>query len=283
VSAVATIGAPADPEHVAHLLQEDRPEIEARGEACVRIAGREFTIRKSFLEDLARVSLERHVAELGRPLLILHAPLDDTVGIDNARELFQMAKHPKSFVALDRADHLLTRPEDARFVGEVIAGWAGRYLPNPNYPSWHHDAGDNRVTVRTERGLRTEALANGFALTLDEPASVGGTDTGPTPYDHLAVALGSCTSMTLRMYADRKGWPLEAITVGVRHHKVHAEDSASDGAGRPARLDQFERRITLEGDLDEAQRTRLLEIANRCPVHRTLEGEVRIETWLTAT
>jgi putative redox protein len=151
-----------------------------------------------------------------------------------------------------------------------------RLTARPDLPI-DDDVRDDRVTVRTERGLRTEVLANGFALTLDEPAAVGGTDSGPTPYDHLAVALGACTSMTVRMYADRKGWPLEAVTVGVRHAKVQAEDSAG---GRPGRFDRFECIIGLEGDLDDAQRSRLLEIAGRCPVHRTLQGEVRIETQL---
>ena len=168
----------------------------------------------------------------------------------------------------------MTQEADSRYAGHIISAWAQKYVEAKAEPSWYDDARDNRVAVRTEQGLRTEMLANGFGLVADEPLSVGGTNSGPTPYDYLAAALGACTSMTLRMYADRKKWPLEAVTVKVRHQKVHAEDSQGDAAGGKARkLDRFERVIALNGSLDDEQRARLLEIANRCPVHRTLEAE----------
>lgn len=283
VTAVATIGAPSTPEHVAHLLEDDREEIEKKGEATVTIAGRSFTVRKDFLADLESANMERTLGSLGTPLLVLHSPVDDVVGIDNAREIFMAAKHPKSFVSLDSADHLLTRERDARYAGEVIAGWSRRYLSpdkeDARRKSWKDDIHDNRVMVRTEDSLRTEGMANGFGIVLDEPEEVGGTDSGPTPYDYLGAALGACTSMTLRMYADRKSWPLDAVTVEVRHGKVHAED-CKECEEKPTKLDRFERHIRLEGALDDDQRARLLQIANRCPVHRTLESDVRIETTL---
>ncbi len=279
VGAIVTIGAPAQPEHVTHLLQDSLAEIEASGEACVRLAGREFTIKKQFLDDLEGTNMERIIGNLRRPLLVLHSPVDNTVGIDNARAIFQVAKHPKSFVSLDSADHLLSRPSDATAAGNIIAGWARAYLPARRRPSWHDDIHDNRTVVRTEEGLRTEVMANGFGLVVDEPLAVGGTNSGPTPYDYLAAALGSCTSMTLRMYADRKGWPLEAVTVEIDHSRVHAED-CRDCEQETSRMDRFERTVTLEGDLDESQRQRLLQIANRCPVHRTLESQIQIDTQL---
>jgi uncharacterized OsmC-like protein/pimeloyl-ACP methyl ester carboxylesterase len=284
VRAVATLGAPADPQHVERLLTEERSVIEERGEAQVGIGGRPFTLRREFLEDLRRSELPGSLSELRVPLLVLHSPVDGVVGIDNARRLFEAAHHPKSFVSVDGADHLLTDEVDATYAGGVIASWAGRYVGRQRAP-WKRDLHDNRVVARTEGGLRTEILADGFGIVADEPVAVGGTATGPTPYDLLGAALGACTTMTLRLYADRKGWPLEAAEVRVRHAKVHAADSHRDaqtgGRSRGAKLDRFDRELELHGPLDEAQRARLLEIANRCPVHRTLhEGPVEIATSL---
>ena len=284
VKAVATIGAPAEPEHVLKLLESSRDEIEAEGEAEVTLAGRTFRVKKQFLDDLSETHMKDVIHTLRRPLLIFHSPVDNVVGVENARKIFLAARHPKSYVSLDSADHLLTQEADSRYAGHIISAWAQKYFEARAEPSWYDDARDNRVAVRTEEGLRTEMLANGFGLVADEPLSVGGTNTGPTPYDYLAAALGACTSMTLRMYADRKKWPLEAVTVTVRHQKVHAEDSKNDAedgaAGKARKLDRFERAIAVEGDLDDEQRARLLDIANRCPVHRTLESEVRVESRL---
>ena len=283
VRAVVTIAAPCDPAHVAHLLKDDKAQIEAEGEALVCLAGREFKVKKQFLDDLNAQHMQEMIGGLRRALLVLHSPTDNTVGVDNARRIFMAAKHPKSFISLDNADHLLAREQDSLYAGGMIAAWARKYVRQPDVPDWHDDVKDNRVAARTCEGLRTELLANGFALVADEPLSVGGTNTGPTPYDLLAAALGACTSMTLRMYADRKNWPLESVTVGVKHQKVHAQDSAQDATpdAKPTKLDYFERSIQLSGDLDNAQRERLLEIANRCPVHRTLESDIKISTRLT--
>lgn len=274
VRAVATIGAPAHPSHVERLIKGSREDIDSRGEAMVDIGGRPFPISKQFLADLRASRLPDSLSELNRPLLLLHSPRDAIVGVDNARELFDAAKHPKSFVSLGSADHLLTSPADADYAGNLIASWAKAYIGSPRKAEWKSDPHDNRVVARTEEGLRTEILADGFALVSDEPSTVGGTETGPTPYDLLAAALAACTNMTLRLYADRKKWPLEAVQVGVSHHKVHAEDSVADAAGnaRGGKMDLFERELELSGPLADAQRSRLLEIANRCPVHRTLEG-----------
>ena len=280
VKAVATIGAPAELEGVAKLISS-REEVESAGEAEVTLAGRTFKVKKQFLDDLNKTHMKDVIRGLRRPLLIFHSPVDNVVGVDNARKIFLAARHPKSYVSLDSADHLLTNEADSRYAGHIISAWAQKYVEAKAEPSWYDDARDNRVAVQTEQGLRTEMLANGFRLVADEPLSVGGTNSGPTPYDYLAAALGACTSMTLRMYADRKKWPLETVTVKVRHQKVHAEDSKSDAEGGKARkLDHFERVIALNGSLDDEQRARLLEIANRCPVHRTLEADVRVESRL---
>lgn len=283
VKAVATIGAPFDPEHVTKLLQSSIEEIEQKGEAEVLLAGRPFTIRKQFLDDLDRANMEEKIGNLDRPLLILHAPLDNTVGIDNAALIFHAARHPKSFVSLDQADHLLTDEADSLYAGSLIASWARRYVEMPEeIVRIEADPTDNRVAVRTgSEGYRTDILAGGHALIADEPVSVGGTNTGPTPYDYLVSALGSCTSMTLRMYADHKKWPLESVTVRLRHEKVHKEDCETDvEGGKNGKIDRIEREIELEGPLDEEQRKRLLQIADRCPVHRTLHGEIRVDTRL---
>jgi len=275
VRAVATVGAPFDPEHVRHLLRDAEPEIQEAGDACVTIAGREFRIRRGFLEDLRSQHVESTLAALDAGLLILHAPEDDVVDIENAALLFRAANHPKSFVALDGADHLLRRERDARWVGDLIGAWARRYLPEPPHVE-PEQAMDQRVVARTGRvGYRTEIQARDHVLVADEPLSVGGGDEGPTPYDLVVAGLGACTGMTLRMYADRKKWPLDGVVVRLRHRKVHAADCV-DCEEKDARIDEIEREIEVLGALDDEQRARLLEIANRCPVHRTLEGDIRV-------
>ncbi len=278
--AVATIAAPAGPAHVTHLLADARPEIEAKGEAEVILAGRSFRIRKQFLDDIESHRLADAIKGMKRALLIFHAPRDTVVGIENAGEIFQAARHPKSFVSLDGADHLLTRREDARYVATVLTAWATRYVPglaDAEATSAEGDAG--RVVVRETRNgsFQQEIFAGRHRLLADEPVSVGGTDTGPGPYDLLLAALGACTSMTIRMYADRKALPLERVSVVLAHDKVHAQDCA-DCETREGKIDVIERKIDLAGDLDDATRARLLEIAEKCPVHRTLHSEIKIRT-----
>ena len=277
VRAVATIAAPANPEHIIQHIAGDVATIRSEGEAEVLLAGRPFTIRRHFLDDISSVPLGESIATLERPLLVLHSPIDATVGVENAAEIFQAARHPKSFISLDTADHLISEDADARYVAEVIASWASRYisgdLASHAQPDLTVDAPESVTVVRTERGCRTEILSNGFPLVADEPRQVGGTNTGPTPYDYLLTALGSCTAMTLRMYADKKEWPLESVTVRLSHRKIHARDCAECESAEGF-VDTIERGVELEGPLDDAQRARLLEIADRCPVHKTLHGEV---------
>lgn len=281
VAAVATIGAPFDPEHVSHLFETALDEIDYAGEARVSLGGRPFTITKQFLDDLRTQNVVRHLHGLDRALLVLHSPVDATVGIENARMIFDHARHPKSFVSLDEADHLLSDEADARYVGAVLAAWARKYVGPVPEARQQRALTDNRITAYLEgTGFRTEIMANGHALVADEPASVGGTDAGPSPYDLLAASLGACTAMTLRLYADRKQWPLEAVTVGLHHKKVHAEDCDCDRKPEGGLVDVIARTITLEGTLDAEQRQRLLEIANRCPVHRSLEAGVVVKTTL---
>lgn len=279
-AAVVTIGAPCSPDHIRHLFEEDLERIQSEGEAHVRLAGRGFTIRKSFLDDLEAHNTKEAIAGLDKALLILHAPLDQTVGIENAAHIFEHAKHPKSFISLDTADHFLTKPEDSRYAGSVIAAWSSRYVATEKRQAKQGPPDDNTIVVETgAEGFRTEILANGHALVADEPLSVGGTDTGPTPYDLLVAGLGACTSMTLRMYADRKSWPLDSVVVRLRHQKIHAED-CTQCEDNNARIDHIDREIEVTGPLDDEQRQRLLSIAERCPVHRTLESEIRIQSTL---
>jgi putative redox protein len=276
VRAVATIAAPADPEHVAHLFTDDYREIELLGEAHVQIAGRTFPIRRQFIEDIQETSMGETLENLRKPVLVLHGPLDNIVGIDNARLLFERLHHPKSYVSLDQADHLLSDPADSLYVGSVIASWASRYLDR--WDSDVHPITGDRVVVGMGRDhYRSDIWARGHRCVSDEPPSHGGEGTGPTPYDFLIGALGACTTMTLRMYADRKEWPLESVRVRLRHEKVHATDSDEAERGS-ALIDRVEREIEIYGDLDAKQRARLMEIADRCPVHRTLKGDITIET-----
>ena len=276
--AVVTLAAPVTPQHIKQHIAADLAAIETKGEAEVTLDGRPFTIRKQLLEDLESVRLEEAIAALGRPLLVVHSPIDNTVGVENAAKILSHARHPKSFLSLDGADHLISDDADAGYVAEVIASWANRYtsgdLAAHAQPDFTADAPESVTVVRTERGFRADILSNGFALVADEPASVGGTNTGPTPYDYLLTALGSCTAMTLRMYADKKGWPLESVTVRLTHRKIHANDCAEceSDAG------YVDREIELVGQLTPKQRERLGEIADRCPVHKTLLGEVVVKT-----
>lgn len=274
--AVATIGAPADPAHVRHLIALAIPEIEARGEAEVKIAGRSFRIRKQFLADIEGQALAGIVGGLKRALLIFHAPRDATVAIDNAGLIFQAAKHPKSFVSLDDADHLLSRHADASYVARVLAAWATRYVDGLEEPAAAPLAAGIVAVEETRASKFAQRVqAGSHILTADEPVAAGGTDTGPGPYDFLLAGLGACTSMTLRMYAEHKGWPLERVRVELKHAKVHASDCA-ECETREGKIDRIDRSITLAGPLDGDQRKRLLEIADKCPVHRTLHSEVHV-------
>ncbi|MEM9009639.1 MAG: bifunctional alpha/beta hydrolase/OsmC family protein [Pseudomonadota bacterium] len=275
---VVTIGAPYDPGHVVHNFGEKLEEIAEEGIAEVTLSGRTFTIKKDFLDDLASVTLAEKVAGLKRALLILHAPRDTTVAIDNAGEIFAAAKHPKSFVTLDNADHLLSRAADAEYAAEVIAAWSQRYLDLEH--TTVEGVPENVVRVsELDPGGFLQSIAAGpkHRLLADEPTSYGGTDLGPTPYGFLAAGLGACTAMTIRMYARRKGWALHDVTVDVSHDKIHAEDCARCETTE-SKIDVFRRVIRLDGDLDDEQRTRLMEIADKCPVHRSFESTIRVET-----
>ncbi|MDQ3607268.1 MAG: alpha/beta fold hydrolase [Gemmatimonadota bacterium] len=275
--AVVTIGAPFDPWHASRLFDDSREAIETAGEAMVDIGGRSFRVRKQLLNDLRSGNLEEDLRELQRPLLIFHSALDQSVGIENAAEIFHAARHPKSFISLDKANHLLTDERDSRYVAMALAGWASRYLPEPAVTT-PEELRDARVMTTTgNTGYLTEIMAGGHGLIADEPVGVGGGDAGPTPYDLIMAALGSCTGMTLRMYADRKGWPLEEVEVRLRHGRVHALDEQQCEESE-VRVDRIERELEIHGPLDEEQRARLAEIADRCPVHRTLSAGVKIET-----
>ncbi len=288
VRAVATIGAPADTEHVLQLLAERRDEIEEDGEAQICLAGRPFRIRRQFLEDIAHQPQLDRIRRLDAALLVMHSPADEIVGIDNARTIFDAARHPKSFVSLDGADHLLTRAADARFAAAMLASWATRYLDEDPVP---RPGSANSSTAQTEPGLVVVSengagpygqriTAGRHRLTADEPAPIGH-DGGLSPYDLLLAGLGACTSMTLRMYAARQQWPLDRVTVSLRHSRIHATDCA-DCATQTGQLDRVERTIRLTGGLDDDQRRRLLEIADRCPVHRTLGSAVDVRTTLAS-
>jgi len=281
VKAVATIGAPYDPAHVLNHFAKEQVQIEQTGTAEVTLAGRSFTFKKQFIEDLRSTQPREYISSLDRALMVFHSPIDETVDIDNAREIFQTARHPKSFCSLDQADHLLMKRQDAAYVGSIIAAWAGKYIPLEE----EEDAlpSDTQVSVRTEQGsFYTEIRSGQHTLIADEPISVGGNNLGPSPYDLLLSALGACTTMTLHMYAARKKWPLEAATTHLEHAKIHATDCESCDTVN-GKVDQITRELELTGPLSDEQKQRLLEIADKCPVHKTLHAETQVQTLLKQT
>ena len=281
IKAVVTIGAPADPSHVAHHFGKNLDRIRSEGEAEVNLGGRFFKIKQQFVEDIGKSNLEPAIAGLRRALLVLHAPLDNTVGIENAAAIFGAAKHPKSFVTLDKADHLITRHEDAEYAASVIASWVERYLPPENRRDIGKVPDDTvRVSEDDAEGFRQLVSVGGkFQLFADEEKRHKGTDTGPNPYQFLSAGLGACTAMTVRMYARHKQWALDHIEVDVSFDRIHASD-CEDCENSSARIDTFTRLLRIRGNLSDQQRSRLLEIADKCPVHKTLHNQARIVTKL---
>jgi uncharacterized OsmC-like protein/fermentation-respiration switch protein FrsA (DUF1100 family) len=278
--AVVTIAAPSDPAHVTGLFADRLQDIREQGEVEVSLAGRPFHIRREFLDNIAEHNLMAHVAKLHKALLVMHAPADDTVGIDNATRIFVAAKHPKSFVSLAGADHLLSKKADAEYVADLIAAWSTRYLDQVTSEQTVASAEAPRhVVVRETRNskLQQTVAIGPHHMLADEPIAAGGEDSGPGPYDFLLAGLGACTSMTMRLYADRKMLPLQRVTVTLKHSKIHAEDCA-ECETKAGMLDQIDRVIAMEGQLDAEQRAKLMEIADKCPVHRTLTSEIRIVT-----
>src|SRR2546430_860622 len=278
-AAVATIGSPFDPDHVLGLIKDSLEKIDAEGDARVGIAGRDFRIKKQFLDDIRAQKIGAAVERLGKALMVMHSPRDAIVSIDNAARIFIAAKHPKSYVSLDPADHLLLRREDALYAGEVLAAWASRYVAPSPEATPALPAGAVLVRETREGKFTNQVVVGRHVIRADEPVAAGGLDSGLSPYDLLCAALGACTAMTLRLYADLKGIPLVRVSVELKHEKIHAVDCA-ECETKEGKIDRIERLIGLEGDLDPAQRQRLLEIADKCPVHRTLHSEVVITSRL---
>jgi len=276
---VVTIAAPADPAQVTGLFKEQVGAIRDKGEVEVKLAGRPFKIRGEFLDDVADQMLMDRIAHLQKALLIFHSPTDELVGIDSASKIFTMAKHPKSFVSLAGADHLLAKRRDAEYVANVIAAWSERYLDQPARVV-KAEGETGVVMVRETRAgkFQQEIMSGPHRFIADEPVSVGGLDSGPGPYDLLLAGLGACTSMTIRLYADNKQLPLNRVTVRLSHNKIHATD-CENCETKDGMIDRITRNITLEGRLDAATRKRLMEIADKCPVHRTLTSEIDIRTF----
>ena len=277
---VATIGAPFEPKQVARLFGASLEEIQTVGKAEVDLGGRGFTIRRSFLEDLEAQCNAERIENMKKALIVFHSPQDRVVGIENARLIYQAARHPKSFVSLDGAEHLLGRRSDSRYVADVLAAWASRYLPEQPGEEIPEETPEGEVLVEGKTSSFLQRIqARNLTFSADEPFDKGGTNLGPNPYELLLAGLGACTSMTLKMYAGRKEWPLQAVRVTLRHDRVHAKD-CEDCDKDTGMIDVIEKKLELEGDLSEEQRERLLAISARCPVHRTLLNEIKIRSEL---
>ncbi|HEX7884204.1 MAG TPA: bifunctional alpha/beta hydrolase/OsmC family protein [Afipia sp.] len=278
---IATIAAPSDPSHVTHLFKDHIPAIREQGELEVQLSGRPFRIKREFLDDVAEHRLTETVAKLHKPLLIFHSPTDDYVGIDNATRLFVAAKHPKSFISLAGADHLLTQKRDAVYVADMIAAWAARFLdaaPASSSAAALPEIADGVMVQETGASKFQQIISVGkHRMIADEPVEAGGLDTGPGPYDFLLAGLGACTSMTMRLYAERKSLPLARTTVTLKHSRVYAKD-CEECETKEGMISRIERTIAMEGDLDAGQRAKLMDIADKCPVHRTLTSEISIVT-----
>ncbi len=277
--AVVTIGAPFDPSHVAHNFGDQLDKIQADGVAEVNLAGRTFTIKRQFIEDIREQKLNVQVTNLHKALLVFHSPADETVPISEAAKIYQSARQPKSFISLDKADHLVRKAVDAEYIADTLSAWVKRYLP-PAESARPPEVSSGHVLVAEKNRRFTRAVySDTHRWFADEPRSSGGDDLGPDPYEHLLAALGACTSMTMRMYANHKGWPVEDLYVSLHHRRCHGDDCAGEpGAEGDKTLDIIERNIRIEGpDLDAAQIDRLREIANRCPVHKTLTNSITVQ------
>ncbi|HET8838432.1 MAG TPA: alpha/beta fold hydrolase [Flavobacteriaceae bacterium] len=278
IKAVATIASPADPDHIKNLLKNDLEEIEKTGKAVVNIGGRNFTIKKSFLDDLEIEAYDQILEEMHKPILIFHSPQDKIVSVENAEKLYKLAQHPKSFISLEGADHLLTKEKDAKYVGKVCASWAIRYLEIPDKEKLHskHEV---MASLDKEDGFTTKMKLGKHYLSADEPISFGGNDFGPDPYELVSGGLSACTAMTVQMYAKRKKWDLETVDVHVNYGREHNVDCL-DCSDKDAKIDTFEIHLKLVGKLDAEQKEKLLNIAKKCPVHKSLTSEIQIRTVL---
>ena len=281
VKAVVTLGAPFEAGHVIHNFDAHLDTIESEGEAKVSLGYREFTIKKQFLDDLKEQNTQ-HIEQLNKALLIMHSPVDLTVDITDAEKIYKAAKHPKSFVSLDSADHLLSKAADSEYVAQTISGWASRYIPfaeidRPTVSNGHV------VVAELDHQFQQQIFSDHHQWYADEPTKVGGKNTGPDPYEHLLAALGACTAMTIRMYANHKKLPLEHVEVSLFHERNYLEDA--DQAGnhsieQGSQIEALVRKVQLIGSLSDAEKKRLMEIADRCPVHRTLHNNLQVVTRL---
>lgn len=278
IKAVVTIGAPATVNHVTHLFSHGIEEVKEKGEVEINIGGRPFKINQEFVEDFSKTNLPEITKNLRKPLLIMHAPFDQIVGIENAHKLYHDAHHPKSFVSLDQADHLLSNNRDSGYAGHVIGAWVQRYF-EPRENQMLDSKGEQLVAHLNlkEDNFTTNIQTKKHSLIADEPGSVGGDDFGPSPYDYLSAGLAACTVMTLKLYAERKGWDLQEVFVYVTYSKKHSDDLMLD-VEKPTRLDHLQKQLEFVGNLDEKQKQRLKEIASKCPLHKTLQSDVIINT-----
>ncbi len=278
IKAVATVGAPSTVSHVTHLFSHGISEVKEKGAAEVNIGGRPFKINTEFINDFGKTDLPLIVKNMRKPLLIMHSPIDTIVGIKNAEQLYHNAHHPKSFVTLDNADHLLTNPNDSNYVGNVIGTWVQRYFKQEENQMLETE-GEQLVghLNLVDDNFTTSIQTKNHFMIADEPASIGGDDFGPSPYEYLNAGLAACTVMTLKMYAERKQWDLQEVFVYISHSKKHSDELELD-VEKPGYLDHINKKLKFVGNLDQAQKQRLMEIASRCPVHKTIASEVIFNT-----